>query len=109
MLGNTEIEKGIFIVDTLFNMKVYGIEYASIEDYKLRDRLSGGDLYSDVKVFSKCVMDFLDNSYEDMVPRHEYHNFEELVELLESFDDSTYLYTDRNYTSGIIINIYNIV
>ena len=92
-------------------MKAYGVEYVSVEDYKLRDRLSGGDIYTDVNMFAKCVMEFLDeyDSYTDMVPRHEYHNFEELVELLESFDDSTYLYTDTHYTSGIIINIYNLV
>ncbi len=92
-------------------MKVYGVEYVSVEDYNLQDCLSGGDIYQDVNMFAKCVMEFLDeyDSYEDMVPLHEYHNLEELVELLESFDDSTYLYTDKNYTSGIIINIYNIV
>ncbi len=92
-------------------MKVYGINYASIEDYKLRDRLSGGDIYSDVKEFAKIVMEFVNDYDEDnsMIPQHEYHNMEELIELLNSFENSTYLYTNNDYTCGIIINIYNLV
>jgi hypothetical protein len=92
-------------------MKAYGIEYVSVEDYKLCDRLSGGDIYTDVKVFAKCVMEFLDeyDSYNNMNSCYEYHNLEELVELLESFDDSTDLYTDKNFTSAVIINIYNLI
>lgn len=92
-------------------MKAYGISYANIEDYKLRDRLSGGDIYIDVKEFAKIVVEFVDDYDDDnsMIPQHEYHNIEELIELLESFKESTYLYTDNDYIYGIIINIYNVI
>lgn len=92
-------------------MKGYGINYVNLGYYKLRDLLSGGDIYSDVKEFAKIVMPFIEdyNYGDEMVPKHEYHNMEELIELLESLTSSTYLYVDMDCTSGIVINIYNLV
>jgi hypothetical protein len=81
-------------------MKTYGLSYINIEDYKWQDNLCSGNIYTDIKEFAKIVMPFIDNN--------DRNKLEEIIELLESLNNSTFLYTDKDYTYGIIIHIYNL-
>jgi len=92
-------------------MKVYGISYIDDDDYTLDNILHGGDIYGDVYEFASHVEDFLDE-YDDihnLKPQYEYHNKDELVELLEGFEGTTYLYANKVRSMGIVIHIYNLL
>jgi len=92
-------------------MKVYGINCVTPNEFKNGCYFYGDDLYSDVWDFAKHVEDFLDDydGINNMDPLHEYHNRDELVELLESFDCFTYFYMDKCLTKSIIIYVYNVL
>lgn len=104
--------------------KVYGysIQSLSIEDWKIRDKLFTGDIYTDIDAFIKYANAFVEEHIEanedvdvseidmkEFVSKRE-NNFENYPLTRDNLAEATDVYWDsNNYTWSIIIHKHTII